>query len=329
LLRFFASLSREFMDEDDLEIEIDLGEISAPPRSAPPEEPRPSEVGTLPPRFARLVDGIEQARLRSLVAHIYARHLKALGTLEAIERVLTGRGTAEVARLFDVLRNQCANLLAYITEAVASADFLDADVKDTLDGNRFVIAHEMSKVFRMDFPALTDANEAPYSRSELTRAWGLMNNCLQQTAITLAQAFDPAACGEQLFEDYQSKIENSLTLYRDLNLLLQKVNRAQKANGILLKHSLIRHLELFRDETMHFLMYKDWAEFESFVEKIKDAFEEIESFDNVLQEFAPYLDTLIHHVGMREVLRHVGAASAQGASLPPRSEPAGAGWPAI
>jgi hypothetical protein len=316
------------MAEDDLEIEIDLEEIRTSPSPTPTSEPRPASVA-LPERFAQLVEGIEPARLRSLVTHIYARQLKALGTLEAIERILTERGVTDVARLFDMLRNQCANLLAYVTETVASADFLDEDVKDTLDGMRFVIAHEMSKVFRMNFPALTGAKGAPYSRAELTRAWGLMHNCLQQTAITLAQTFDPTACGERLFEDYQGKVENSLALYRDLNLLLQKVKRAQKANGILLKHSLIRHLELFRDETMHFLMYKDWAEFENFVEKVKDAFEEIESFDNVLNEFAPYLDTLIHHVGMREVLRHVGATGPQGASLPSRPDPAVAGWPAI
>ncbi|HYH84810.1 MAG TPA: hypothetical protein VEX60_04960 [Pyrinomonadaceae bacterium] len=316
------------MAEDELEIEIDLGDVLTPPSPIPPSEARPAAVA-LPPRFAQLVDGIEPARLRNLITQIYARHLKALGTLGAIERILKESGVTEVARLFDVLRNQCANLLAYVTEAVASADFLNEDVKDTLDGMRFVVAHEMSKVFRMDFRALTGATGAPYSRSELTRAWGLMNNCLQQTAITLAQAFDPAASGERLFEDYQDKVENSLALYRDLNLLVQKVKRARKANGILLKHSLIRHLELFRDETMHFLMYKDWAEFESFVEKVKDAFEEIESFDKVLNEFAPYLDTLIHHVGMREVLRHVGAARPQGGPVPQRLASAGAGRPAI
>lgn len=316
------------MAEDELEIEFDLEEIRASPRPAPPADARPSAVA-LPPQFTQLVDGIEPARLRNLITQIYVRQFKALGTLGAVERILTERGVTDVARLFDVLRNQCANLLAYITEAVATADFLNEDVKDTLDGMRFVIAHEMSKVFRMDFTALTGATGAPYSRAGLTRAWGLMHNCLQQTTITLAQTFDPAACGEHLFDDYQSKVENSLALYRDLNLLLQKVSRAQKANGILLKHSLIRHMELFRDETMHFLMYKDWAEFENFVEKIKEAFEEIESFDNVLQEFAPYLDTLIHHVGMREVLRHVGAAGIQGGPLLPRPGSAGAGWPAI
>ena len=316
------------MAEDDFEIEIDLEEVRPSQPTALPCEVG-STAGALPPRFAQMVDGIKHDHLRSLVTRIYIRQLKALGTLKSIEGILKERGVTDVARLFDVLRNQCANLLAHITETVASADFVEVDMKDTLDGMRFVIAHEMSKVFGMDFPALTAATGTPYSRAELTRAWGLMHNCLQQTAITLAQMFDPAACGEQLFEDYQSKVENSLALYRDLNLLLQKVQRAQSASGILLKHSLIRHLELFRDETMCFLMYKDWAEFENFVEKIKNAFEEIETFDNMLHEFVPYLDTLIHHVGMREVLRHVGATGPQGGRLPSHLDPATAGWTAI
>lgn len=321
------------MAEDDFEINIDLEEIRTPPPSALPDEARkaaavvafPPPVVALPPRFAQLVDDIKHERLRNLITQIYLRQLKALSTLGAIEKILTERNVTEVARLFDLLRNQCAGLLVYMTEAVASADFLDEDVKDTLDVMRFVIAHEMSKVFRIDFRELTGASGVSYSRAELTRAWGLMNNCLQQTAITLAQAFDSSAGGEQLFEDYQSKVENSLALYRDLNLLLQKVNRAKSANGILLKHSLIRHLELFREETMHFLMYKDWAEFESFVEKLKEAFEEIESFDNVLHQFAPYLDALIHHVGMRQVLRSTEASGSQRGSLPrpPASTDAG------
>ena len=95
-----------------------------------------------------------------------------------------------------------------------------------------------------------------------------------------------------------------------MQLLLQKVKTAQKANGILLKHSLVRHLEHFREETMHFLMYKDWGAFGRYVDDVKRAFEEMEEFDGVLHEFSQYLRTLIHHVGMRESLRDVQAHDA-------------------
>ncbi len=307
------------MDEDDLEIDIDVEEIrarAAQPTPAPrvaaeasPQVAAGAAASELPPQFARVTEGIENARLRNLVTHIYARQLKALATLAAVERILSDKGAADVLRLFAVVRRQCLDLLAYLGNAFESADFLDEDVREALDGMRFVISHETAKVFRPDFGR-------PQSRAEMTRAWGLLNNCLQQTAITLAQAFDAAACGEQLFSDYQSKVDNSLALYRELNALLSKVERARASSGILLKHSLIRHVELFRDETMHFLMYRDWAEFQGFVEKLKGAFEEVESFDGALHEFALYLDTLIHHVSMREVLRRgTPAAQEDGAPL--------------
>jgi hypothetical protein len=295
------------MAEDALEIEIDLAELFSSP---PPPEPKGDGAGAaveLPPRFDVVAAGIKTDRVRHLVTDIFAGQLKAIDTLEVIESALAESGMAKAVRLFDGLRNQCASLLSYITDAVAAADYLDEELRDTLDCLRFIIAHEMGKVFGPNFPRPAGEAGAQYSRAESTRSWGLMQNCLQQTAITLAQTFDPAVGGEMLFEDYRSKVEHSHTLYRELNRLLQKVHRAEEANGILLKHSFVRHLELFRDEHMHFLMYKDWAEFENFVGKVLRAFEEMESLTDVLHEFARYLETLIHHVGMREVLKNVTA----------------------
>jgi hypothetical protein len=181
-----------------------------------------------------------------------------------------------------------------------------------LDGMRFVLGHELTKVFNHEFPGLTDEARS-YTRADLSRAWGLLHNCLQQTAITFAQSFSPGVTGELLFEDYRSKVENSCTLYRELHALLEKVSAAEGSSGILLKHSLVRHLEHFREETMHFLMYKDWGEFGRYVDDVKRAFEEMEEFESVLHEFSQYLRTLIHHVGMREALRGVLAPAAEGA----------------
>jgi hypothetical protein len=211
-----------------------------------------------------------------------------------------------MGHLFEEVRAQSAALLAQVTESVSGGTRLPSRVRDVLDGIRFVIGHELTKVFRHEFPGLTDESR-PYSRADLSRAWGLLHNCLQQTAITLAQSFKPAVTGEQLFEDYRSKVKNSFTLYRELHALLEKVSAAEGSSGILLKHSLVRHLEHFREETMHFLMYKDWGEFGRYVDDVKRAFEEMEEFEAVLHEFSQYLRTLIHHVGMRESLRGVQA----------------------
>jgi hypothetical protein len=267
---------------------------------APAEPARPTY--DIPPSFAEIVSGRVPGDLRELISATFARLLKTLDTLAAIERALTQPRDVRVGMLFEEVRAQNAALLSQVTEAVSGGARLPRRVHEVLDGIRFVIGHELTKVFRQEFPGLADESR-PYTRTDLSRAYGLLHNCLQQTAITLAQAFKPGVTGEQLFKDYRSKVENSFTLYRELQALLQKVSTAEGSSGILLKHSLVRHLEHFREETMHFLMYKDWGAFGRYVDDVKRAFEDMEEFETVLHEFSQYLRTLIHHVGMREALR--------------------------
>ena len=272
----------------------------AHPAAPPPA--RTHATHALPQQFGDLVARAKDVRLRALVATTFSKILKSLEALSAVEKALSLQKVVAVGGVFDGVRVQATSLLSHLTETVVQGDGLDEEFREVLDGIRFVVAHEMGKVFSYEFHGLTSEGPSTYTRAELTRAWGLLHNCMQQTAITLARTLDPEATGQQLFADYRSKTENSVTLYRELQLLLQKVRTAQKANGILLKHSLVRHLEHFREETMHFLMYKDWGEFGRYVDEVKRAFEDMEDFDCVLHGFAQYLSTLIHHVGMREVL---------------------------
>jgi hypothetical protein len=245
-----------------------------------------------------------------------------LDTLAVMEKALSRPQAVKVGALFEDVRAQAGSLLAHVNMTLSGGG-LEPHVREALDGVRFVIGHEMTKVFRQEFPGINTASRVDFSRADLTRAWGLLQNCLQQTAIALAQSFAPAVTGEQLFEDYRRKVEDSFTLYSELTGLLHRVRAAEGSSGILLKHTLVRHLEHFRDETMRFLMYKDWAEFARYVEKVSRAFEEMEEFDAVLHEFAQYLGTLIHHVGMREVLRDAVPRQPEAAGFDPFAQQAG------
>ncbi|HEX8502154.1 MAG TPA: hypothetical protein VF659_16330 [Pyrinomonadaceae bacterium] len=283
-------------------------EAPAPAAEAPKREAPGGTTAAFHSAIAEIVARVEPAPLRELVGSTFARLLRVLDTLGVIEKALTRPQAVKVSFLFEDVRAQTASLLSHITEAVSSGGAgLDRGLRDVLDGMRFVIGHELSKVFRQEFAGINAERGPAYTRADLSRAWGLLHNCLQQTAISFAQVFSPGVTGAHLFEDYRLKVENSFTLYRELNVLQQKVRAAERSNGILLKHSLVRHMEYFREETMHFLMYKDWGEFGRYVDDVRRAFEEMEEFERVLHEFSQYLSTLIHHVGMREVLRNVPA----------------------
>ncbi len=290
-------------------------EAAAPPREVTAPPPPPAVPPQFHPAIADIIARVEPAGVRELIGSTFARLLRVLDKLGVIEKALTRPQVVRVGFLFEDVRAHTTSLLAHINDAVSGSFELDRDLRDVLDGMRFAIGHELTKVFRQEFVGINAEGGPAYSRADLSRAWGLLHNCLQQTAITLAQAFSPGVTGPQLFDDYRAKVENSFTLYRELNALRQKVRAAERSNGILLKHSLVRHMDYFREETMHYLMYRDWGEFGRYVDDVMRAFEEMEEFEAVLHEFSQYLSTLIHHVGMREVLRN-GALPASADETP-------------
>ena len=61
-------------------------------------------------------------------------------------------------------------------------------------------------------------------------------------------------------------------------------------------------IERFRAESMEYLMYSDWPQFESFCERIEIAESDTSSLAPVLHQFQCYLETLLGQVRMRAVL---------------------------
>ena len=114
--------------------------------------------------------------------------------------------------------------------------------------------------------------------------------------------FDPTLNGNVLFEDHKLKQEQSVTLYRELTLLLHKIRRVESGAGILQQLYFINSLKQFHRETMHYLMHRDWAEFESFVNEIVKTYDEAGDLSPVFHRFSGYLETLLNHVSMRAVL---------------------------
>ncbi|MCA1591731.1 MAG: hypothetical protein LC754_03575 [Acidobacteria bacterium] len=294
------------------EEEIDLDELrqesqDAPESTAPLYFPR---AIPLPPRILELLNLVQPISLCITIIPIFTELARVLNYLSLIENCLTEDKTLQKSTLiFKLVYEKTLSLLNYINEQALPVVDLNEHVRDVLDGMSFAIGHELHRVFRDEVPTLNTYQYSQISRAELIRAYGLLHNCFQQSTLTLARAFDPTLDGAQLFEDHKTKVEQSLVLYGELFSLLQKVNGAERASGVLPKHALVNHLEHFRDETMHFLIYRDWVEFEAFVDEIKKSYDDDGDLAPVLHRFGSYLEALIYHVSMRDVLRNQPALS--------------------
>lgn len=261
-------------------------------------------VGPLPTQIGRLLGRVEPPLLRALVSPIFDEMARILSYLNLIEAGLAEDDSFQkTCIIFRLVHEKTLALLRHLEVCTRRAAHFDEGVREALDGMGFAITHELRRVFKDEVPELSGSRHSQLSRAVLVRAYGLLHNCIQQSTITLAQTLDPSLDGPHLFEDYRVKVQQSLVLYGELLALLGRVRDARTSSGVLSKHSLANHLKHFREETLHFLMYKDWAEFEGFVGEVLRTYDEPGDLAPVLDKFDSYLGTLLSHVGMRDALR--------------------------
>lgn len=192
-------------------------------------------------------------------------------------------------------------LMRFIEACLERAAELDQAIVDALDATNYAIKMESRKVFTQELAGLSALRQAPAIYAKVEIAHGLLNNCFQQSTIGLAQLFDPTLNGARLFNTLQTKLEQSLALRRDLWLLLQLVQRAEKERDQHPVSQLVASLGAFHDGSMHYLMYKDWEACERFMEEVAAARGAIE-LTPVLNRFGAYLETLFNQVSLRTVL---------------------------
>lgn len=257
----------------------------------------------LPPPLRTVLAGIEPLPVRAAVADLCYGLVQLLAYLHAAEQSLHAvREQGPVLLLFNLVHERARSLLIYVRTRAARTEGAPEQLGTVLDGVTFAVQHELRRVFEGELVAAGADQSAPRFRAEALRAHGLLVNCFQQSLVTIAQVFDPAITGAQLFSDYRQRQEQSFVLYEELWRLTRLAQRAESERGLHAYFALVKGLKTFRAGCLHYLMYRDWAEFEGFIERITGAKNAVE-LRPVLQQFNCYLETLIAHVRMRAVLQ--------------------------
>ncbi|HLL75510.1 MAG TPA: hypothetical protein VK421_09620 [Pyrinomonadaceae bacterium] len=263
----------------------------------------PAEVA-LQPRLALVLDQIGADDARELMREIFAHAARVLAHVKSIRLELEqeGAGGGGVPSLLKEVSVGSRLLLTMVETAELRVESVTDSLRETFDSVAFAMGHEMRRLFAGEL-GRRGAEGGPRATAGLiVRACGLVENCLQQSVITLAQAFDPAVTSVEIFEDYRERRENSLALRAELGALVENVAAGSREPSVLANVSVLRHVRRFRYEHMHLLMYRDWEQFERFADALEESYESVEAFAGLLHTFSCYLTTLHGQVSLRAVL---------------------------
>ncbi len=252
-------------------------------------------------RLDVLIEGIDSTSLRDAMSDLFAQLVELLDYLSLLETSLNSDEMLSKSHLiFKLLSEKGFALVDFIETKAKFADGITDSLYALLDSTSFAIHHELERTSNLPV-SLTDQT-IDKLRSDVARAHGLLLNCFQQSVISLAVEFDPSITGQQLFNDFKLKLDQSVVLLEALTILTDQVDRAEKVRDLDSYFALIEGLKMFGQGYIQYLMYRDWAEFETMSKKIANARTEYELWP-LLHQFARYLETLVGHVRMRSVLQ--------------------------
>ena len=247
---------------------------------------------------------IENPQVREISETILVELVRFFDWLTRIENNLHKLDTLlESLSLLEVLEFEARSLTDYIKfKAIKVATAAGNDrLTDVLDGISYGITHDLRRIFERELVRGVTEQSTPIVYGKILHAHGLLTNCFQQSTITLLQVFKPIDASA-LFNDIESRLQQSLVLCKDLSSLMRFVKLSQaNSDPDVLRTVTARILE-FRDGSMQYLMYKDWRGYESLALEVITAVENNLESKPLLHKFLMYLEVLYGHVKMRAVL---------------------------
>jgi hypothetical protein len=230
---------------------------------------------------------------------LFSRLVDLLDYLNLLEACLKSDETLLNSHvIFKSLHEKAKEIISDIETKAKLAEGVSPKLDGLYDSTIFAFQHELKRVRK--FIILNPEQPLEQMRTEFTRAHGMLRNCTQQTIISISVIFDSSLTGDQLFDDFKRKLEQSVVLCEALAILIERVNRAESQRDLDSYFALVEGLAVF-ESFMHYLMFRDWAEMQKFMEEIAAARTEFQLWP-LLKQFAAYLDTLHCHVRMRSVL---------------------------
>jgi hypothetical protein len=254
------------------------------------------------PRLAAIIKGIGNEQLRQDVAKVLLELFRLLRYLGFIaEDLENDKPLKNSLLIFSLVNSEVRLLLEFIENKLLKVRNLPHDVHQAIDSCAYALNMELRKIFGRELVGFVYLRQAPPIYAKVENSHGLLRDAFQQSVVALAQVFDPQLTGTEIFQAFQTKLDQSLTIRNDIWRLLSFVRRFVESGTREDSPALVERMALFRDTSLKHLMYKDWDAYEQFLEEVIVArgFEDVQQ---VSHRFAVFLETLLGQVNMRAVL---------------------------
>lgn len=236
------------------------------------------------------------------MAAIFAGFTRLLSLLDFIGRSLAHDGNLKrLLPVFTLIQSDTRALLDFIEGRALKVADVERGAREILDGTAYAVRMELRKAFEHELVGFCSTRQPPQLFARVENAAGLLRDCYQHSIVALAHSFDPSLDGARLFRSFETKLEQSLALRKELWRLIRLVRKPALGAEPPTRDAVVEHLNAFREQSQRYLMYKDWEPLERFQEEIESARASAQ-LEQTLHRFEAFLETLFGQVNMRVIL---------------------------
>ncbi len=255
------------------------------------------------PAIAAMVRRIPEALERKQAAKVFLELFRLLHYLAYADPEHLEEGSLKnTILIFSLITSETRLLLSYIERRVLKTLNPERTLYQVYDSLVYCVPLELKKVINTELLDISVSRQADNIRARVENSHGILRDCYQQSIVQLAQAFEPGIRGEDVFPDFMAKLDQSVRLRDGLASLIKAVKafsqRKDDAAGKAMKEEISR----FYDESMKYLMYRDWTGFEIFFIEILKCGSQT-ALLQIAHRFETFLSTLFREVMKRSILQ--------------------------
>ena len=236
------------------------------------------------------------------LALVLPRFGMILKWLSVVGRMLQADEPLKPALLiFSRINEQIFELTNYINNRLERFPNEEAELFSSLDAASYTASIELKKVYSQELSGIARMRPSPSIFARMETAHSLLKEGFQQILVSFARIIDSEANIFELFPTFHIKLEQSITLRRELWDAVKVVQAAESNPEKAQIDKMQSELREFMKGTVKFLFYKDTETVERFVEGILIT-QQNKDLVPILHRFGAYLETLFGQVNLRAVL---------------------------